>query len=176
MCMDMNYCRRCGENLTQVSEAYTCTNGHTLYNNPIPGVAIFLVNPERTHVTLAIRAFEPGIGKLNAIGGFMDLGETAEEALYRELQEEVGLSPQDISEPRYIGTAISYYHHHDETRQVLCIAYWATPQPGTTLQPSDDVAEIQTYPLDAIPFDQFQSVDDVAMLKKLQQLLTTQER
>lgn len=172
MCMDMNYCRRCGEKLTQSGESYTCTNGHTLYLNPIPGVALYLVNPERTHIKLAVRApSEPGAGKLNAIGGFIEVGETAEQALYRELHEEVGLTSNDISQPEFISTETSLYHYGDESRPVLCIAYWATVQPDITLHSADDVAEVHDYPINALPFDELHSEDDVAALKKLQQLL-----
>ena len=173
MCMDINYCRRCGEKLTQSGDSYSCANGHTLYLNPIPGVALFLVNPERTHIKLAVRAYEPDAGKLNAIGGFMDIGETAEEALYRELFEEVGLSPDDISTPQFISTETSLYHYGGESRPMLCIAYWATVQPDVTLHPADDVAEVHDYPIDSLPFDELHSEDDVTALKKLHELLAT---
>lgn len=53
---------------------------------------------------LSIRGVEPYKGLQDTIGGFVDIGESLEEGLYRELQEETGLTQNDITKPEYLGS------------------------------------------------------------------------
>jgi ADP-ribose pyrophosphatase YjhB (NUDIX family) len=52
-------------------------------------------------------------------GGFCDLGETFEDSLYRELEEELGLGKDDFTTPEYLLTGIDEYMYHGEEMQVL---------------------------------------------------------
>jgi NAD+ diphosphatase len=57
-------------------------------------------------ILFQVRAQEPAKGKLDSPGGFMNIGETAEEALSRETKEEIGL---DLNDFTYLGTAPNKY-------------------------------------------------------------------
>lgn len=57
-------------------------------------------------VLFIIRACDPAAGKLDLPGGFVDPGETAEEAVRREVMEELGLRLDDIA---YIGCSVNNY-------------------------------------------------------------------
>ena len=87
-----DYCPRCGA-ATEESGAnpFLCSKcDWTFYLNPaVSAGAILLDSSER--VLLLQRARNPGKGGLGIPGGFIDLGESAEIALAREVQEEVGL-------------------------------------------------------------------------------------
>lgn len=63
--------------------------GWTFYDNPRPCVGALIVREGR--VLLARRAREPFQGWWDIPGGFMEAGETPEEALAREVLEETGL-------------------------------------------------------------------------------------
>lgn len=63
----------------------------TLFFNPAVAVGAFVLRPDGKMLWLR-RAKEPGRGMLGLAGGFIDIGEPAEEALVRELHEEVGLA------------------------------------------------------------------------------------
>ena len=57
---------------------------------PLVGVAAVIFREEE--VLLVLRGQEPALGSWSLPGGLVELGETLEAALQRELQEEVGLA------------------------------------------------------------------------------------
>ena len=64
--------------------------GNTTYRNPLP-VAVALV-PVDGGLLLIRRAIEPQAGKLALPGGYINHGETWQEAAAREVREETGVS------------------------------------------------------------------------------------
>jgi 8-oxo-dGTP diphosphatase len=88
------FCSRCGGSLVQQQRdgrvrpvCPVC--GHVVYLNPVPSVAAILFREGR--VLLVKRNIEPGIGLWCLPGGFIETGESAEQAVVREVQEETGL-------------------------------------------------------------------------------------
>jgi len=64
---------------------FVCTQcRRDTYRNPKGAVAILLFD-DQGRIALARRAYEPEKGKLDPIGGFLDVGEDFEQAFYREL-------------------------------------------------------------------------------------------
>jgi 8-oxo-dGTP pyrophosphatase MutT (NUDIX family) len=86
------YCFRCGaDGCSDKDLLITCEKcGLTFHRNPAVSVAAILLDSEN-RVLLIERAKDPARGKLGLPGGFVDVNETAEEALRREVFEEVGL-------------------------------------------------------------------------------------
>lgn len=67
--------------------------GHVAYHNPLP-VAVCLLpvrEGERTALVVIRRTIQPSLGRLALPGGFMDFGETWQQAVVRELAEETGI-------------------------------------------------------------------------------------
>ena len=88
-----DYCPRCGADRLEVHgvKAQHCPHcGFTYYHNPSAAVAL-LVRDLRGRLLVATRGKEPAKGTLDLPGGFVDKGETGEEAAQRELYEESGL-------------------------------------------------------------------------------------
>ena len=97
------FCMHCGQRLTTAvpegdsKRRLVCMDcGFVHYINPRP-VAGALPVREDGAVLLLRRAMEPSIGLWVFPGGYMDVGETAEEAAIRETMEEVNLAVEDLS-------------------------------------------------------------------------------
>lgn len=89
----MTYCIKCGTQHQSVKFPKKCDHcSHEMYINPIP-VAVVLVKTNKG-VMLVKRAIPPQIGHWALPGGFINEGETAQEAGRRELKEETGLDYQ----------------------------------------------------------------------------------
>ncbi|MGD9018218.1 MAG: NUDIX domain-containing protein [Desulfobacterales bacterium] len=63
----------------------------TLFDNPVPAVCA-LVTDDDGRLLLVRRAVDPKCGEWCLPGGYMELGETPEEAVLRELHEETGVA------------------------------------------------------------------------------------
>lgn len=78
--------------------------GWTYYQNAATAVMAFLVLDKK--ILFTVRAKEPSKNMLDLPGGFVEPGENAEEALKREIKEELGL---EIKKLNYIGSAANEY-------------------------------------------------------------------
>lgn len=84
-----NHCGHCGaQYLPNASWPRVCsTCNQTTWRNPTP-VGLAVIRTTSGGVLLIRRGFAPGAGKLAFPGGFQDFGETPEEGVTRELEEE----------------------------------------------------------------------------------------
>lgn len=92
------YCPVCGsprfeENNFKSKKCAAC--GFTYYANPCSATAAFIVN-DNDEMLVVRRAKEPAKGTLDLPGGFVDMGETVEQGMRREIKEETGLDVHDI--------------------------------------------------------------------------------
>lgn len=141
--MEMNFCRRCGGGITRErNHTFRCTGGHTLFANSSPTVGIFLINNDN-QLLMTVRGIEPHKGTLDLVGGFLDPDETLELAVYRELEEETGLSAADISEPQYLLSTVNDYTYSGEELPVMGVIFWARLISNTAPIPRDDVSAFQ---------------------------------
>ncbi len=92
------FCPRCGRRdfrffKPSKFECEHCT--FTVYRNAAAAVAAIIEYDHKIIVTRRER--EPGKGKLDIPGGFVDENQTLEESLKREVREELGLKIHDLS-------------------------------------------------------------------------------
>lgn len=113
---DLEYCPSCGQKTLKYinNRKWACSNcSLSLYNNVAAavGLVIILKNKNNINQVLLIkRGKDPRKGKLAVPGGFVDPGESAEEAAIRECKEEIGLVPSHIE---YLTSATNNYSYKE---------------------------------------------------------------
>lgn len=120
--MDMHYCPVCGTKLhmkeqSREAPALYCDSCEE-YRFPIfsAAVAVTVLNPEKTDMIL-IRQYNDPDPVL--VAGYIDKGESAEDAVVREIKEELGMTVQELSFLR------SRYYEPSETlmlHYIACVA------------------------------------------------------
>lgn len=91
-------------------------------------------------ILATVRAIEPDAGMLDLPGGFVEHGETAEQALLRELIEELNLA--DVT-PVYFGTFPNRYPYKSVIYHTLDLIFTVKLSSLPNLVPQDDVASIK---------------------------------
>jgi ADP-ribose pyrophosphatase YjhB (NUDIX family) len=125
------YCIKCGKVATKKNDSlYTCEAGHENWINPATGVSAYVIKNGK--VLFGVRSFDPGKGKLDVPGGFIEVHESAEQATIREAKEEFGI---DIALERCFGTYSSVYNG----RPALNIVFIAS-MPDQNIIPADDMS------------------------------------
>ncbi len=134
------YCPRCGSVhfVEHDASSKRCDDcGFTYYLNPKASVAVFVMD-NRSRLLVCRRAFEPCRGMLDLPGGFTECGETAEEAVVRELSEEIGWAPQEMT---YLCSYPNIYRYSGFDVHTMDLFYLCKMGDTAQLIASDDVAD-----------------------------------
>lgn len=140
------HCPICGSKLFEINgeRSRHCSDcGFTYYVNASASTAAIITN-SKGEILLTTRAFEPEKGKLDLPGGFVDMNETAEEALIRELKEELNI---DIKNPTYLFSLPNEYHFSGITVHTLDMFFKVEVNDNIQIKTDDDVASAQFYDL-----------------------------
>jgi ADP-ribose pyrophosphatase YjhB (NUDIX family) len=120
--------------------------GFNLYVNPAAAVAVFIINTEG-ELLVSVRGKEPVKGTFDLPGGFVDEHETAEEAVYREIQEELGV---EINQAKYLFSLPNEYLFSGWTTPTLDLFYLYEVVGEFKPVPADDVAACFFVPLNQL--------------------------
>jgi NADH pyrophosphatase NudC (nudix superfamily) len=113
----MNYCSVCGSEVKPAdidgATRYVCSNrkcGQIFWNNPVPVVAALVLRDNR-YILARNVAWPEGV--FSVIAGYLESGESPQEAVTREVSEELGLTG---SVKRHIGN----YSFKEKNQVILC--------------------------------------------------------
>lgn len=148
------YCPACGskhfENKTEKSKQ--CENcGFEYFVNPSSAAAAFIRNAAGELLVIK-RKMDPGKGTFDLPGGFADIGETLEECIRREVEEETGLT---VTKSTLICTLPNKYHYSGFDVPTLDAFFECSVADATALKAADDAADAQWIALTDIHTEQF---------------------
>ena len=141
---DVRFCPRCGEEAAvKFPRSITCPScGHGAFYNPKP-VACAITSNHNGELLLMRRGFEPNRGKWSMPGGFVDLGESVEDAAIRETQEEIGVH---ITLQQLVGV------YSRSTDRIVVVVYAAQTE-GTPVR-TEEALEVEAFRPTTIPWDE----------------------
>jgi 8-oxo-dGTP diphosphatase len=118
------------------------------WRNPKPTASGLITRREggSIDVLLVRRAKEPYLGHWDCPGGFIDPDEHPEDAVRRELLEELGLR---VDVTRFVGIFMDRYGEEDGESTLN--VYYEVAIRGGVIAPASDVSEAAWFPLDRLP-------------------------
>lgn len=139
---DHRFCGRCGAATAPVpgERARRCPNcGLTAFPRVSPAVIMLI---ERGEEILLARGHRSPPGRYGIVAGFVEAGESLEEAVRREVREEVGLEIADI---RYFGSQPWPFPHG------VMIGFTARHAAGEIVLQDDELIDAGWFAIDALP-------------------------
>lgn len=148
----IEYCPQCGQkNSAPKKIPFQCGHcGLEWFFNPSVSVCVFLFR-EDGQMLFVRRAKEPSQGMLGLPGGFVDMGETAEAALRREVREEVQLEITDIT---FLTTYTNRYTYQNVTYPVLDLFFTARAIHPEAAISGDDVSGVEWISLNDLRLEE----------------------
>jgi ADP-ribose pyrophosphatase YjhB (NUDIX family) len=139
---EARFCPRCGEPAeVTFPRRIACGHcGYAAYYNPKPVAAAIPVDPEG-RVILLRRGFDPGQGLWTFPGGFVDLGESVEDAARRETDEELGIAIE-------LGPLVGVYSRAEDRVVLIVFRAAAIGTPRTT----PEAPEVRAFAPSEIPW------------------------
>ena len=142
------FCHTCGEPVEeQLLEddhrpRLVCPNGHVSWQNP--RLVVNAIPVRAGQAFLARRAIEPGQGKWGIPGGFLEMGESAQEGARREVEEETELRIE-------VGRLVGVYSR--PPAGIVVIVFEADVVGGSP-EAAAETSEVRAFGPDQIPWEE----------------------
>lgn len=143
------YCPKCGssdfkENNIKSKRCYNCN--FIYYFNSSAAVVAVIENREG-EILVARRAKDPAKNSLDLPGGFIDMYETAEEAVCREIKEETRLI---VESANYLFSIPNIYPYSDFEVHTVDMFFKCMVDDFSELKAQDDVSELLFVPINEL--------------------------
>ena len=140
------YCPKCGSEYFNIhnEKSKQCTNcGFVYYFNPSSATVALILN-KKNELLVCRRAKDPAKGTLDLPGGFIDMNETAEEGVTREVLEETGLK---VKEAIYRFTLPNIYVYSGFPVHTLDMFFLCKVEDTSHIAAMDDAADAFFIPV-----------------------------
>lgn len=134
------YCPKCGSshfNIHNEKSKHCDDCGFTYYFNPSAATVAFILN-NKMELLVCRRAKNPAKGTLDLPGGFIDMYETGEEGIAREVKEETGI---EVNESLYLFSIPNLYEYSGFLVHTLDMFFLCKVENTNKIKAHDDVAE-----------------------------------
>lgn len=149
-----HYCPICGSSHFEIKneKSKICSNcGFVYYANPSSATVAFILN-EKGELLVVRRANNPSKGTLDLPGGFVDMDETGEEGIIREVKEETGL---EVTKTEYKFSMPNIYLYSGITIHTLDMFFECEVKDTSIIKAADDAADYQWIDLHDIRTELF---------------------
>lgn len=140
--MNFKYCPQCGGVQSAVVPDENCFKCHAcdflLYQNVAATASMILVC--QGEFLFSVRGRDPSEGLLDFPGGFVDPGESLEEAFVREMNEELGWCPESF---QYAFSFPNTYIYQSIKYSTSDVFYFVEMSEKPEITAQDDVAELR---------------------------------
>ena len=163
------YCPKCGSNrfVENNFKSKRCEDcGFIYYFNSCSSTIALIIN-EESELLVATRAHEPVKGTLDLPGGFVDMNETGEEAVIREVKEETGLDVEDV---KYLFSILNIYVYSGFEVHTIDLVYLCKVSDTRVLKAEDDVANLEFIRISDLNPDLFGLMSVKEVIKKIQKM------
>lgn len=163
------YCPKCGsdhfvENNFKSKRCEKC--GFIYYFNPSSSNIALIMN-EKKELLVATRAHDPAKGTLDLPGGFVDMNETGEEAVIREVKEETNLN---VTDTKYLFSIPNTYIYSGFEVHTLDLVYLCNVNNIEEMKAEDDVSNLQFIKISDLKPDLFGLISVKEVIKKIQKM------
>lgn len=148
------YCPKCGSAHFEIhnEKSKQCTDcGFVYYFNPSSATVALILN-EQDELLVCRRAKEPAKDTLDLPGGFIDMNETGEEGVAREVEEETGLK---VKKATYLFSLPNIYIYSGFPVHTLDMFFLCQVESTSHFEAMDDVADSFFVPLNQINPEEF---------------------
>ena len=148
------YCPRCGQKAigTFENKAYQCSACDFIFFHNSPAATVAMIEDAEGRLLVATRAHDPAKGTLDLPGGFVDPNETLEQALTREVKEELNLN---VTKLMFQFSLPNRYFYKDVHYHTIDAVFKCEVETLDTLKAMDDVAKVQFLNKTELNPDQF---------------------
>lgn len=148
------YCPKCGSARFEPhnSKSKQCADcGFVYYFNSSAATVAFILN-EWDELLVCRRAKEPAKGTLDLPGGFIDMAETGEEGVSREVKEETGM---EVTNAKYLFSLPNIYVYSGFSVHTLDMFFLCKVADMLHFKAMDDAAEAFFLPLKDVRPEEF---------------------
>ncbi|MDR1983849.1 MAG: NUDIX domain-containing protein [Prevotellaceae bacterium] len=162
------FCPFCGTEkfVWNGANAFVCNEcTQTFYINMAAAVVAVIYN-DKNEILLTRRKHNPAKGLLDLPGGFVNLGETAENAVIREVKEELNI---DISELKFIATFPNEYVFGGIQYFTEDIVFLCKVADFSNISANDDISNYEFRKVDEININEIGLLSIKNVINKLKE-------
>lgn len=165
------YCPKCGKDsfIEDSFKSVKCQKCNFRIFLNAGAAVIAIIRNDKDEVLFTVRRHDPSAGMLDFPGGFVDYEENAEEALRREIREELNLQ---ISDLKYLLSIPNIYEYEGILYHTLDLVFTCKVENFDNIKTADDVSGYKFISIENI------SLDDVGLrsAKEIIKILKSQVR